>query len=268
MITDINKRGLVLIGCGRMGGALLKGWIASGVKRSSIQVVDLLASEELKDMGIKVGGEVPSDPACVILAVKPQSLANAANTLPTFGSDTTVVSVIAGKTIESLEVFFPNNPIIRTMPNTPAMIQQGVTAIVGNKKADGRHIELARQIMMAVGHVVELENESQIDAVTALSGSGPAYVFHMIEAMTVAGEHEGLPPEIALELAIRTVFGAGMLALKTDDHPSLLRQNVTSPNGTTEAALKQLMNLETGLTSLMMKAVTAAANRSRELAKN
>ena len=153
------------------------------------------------------------------------------------------------------------------MPNTPAAVGRGITAIVGNAQCGAASMELAEDLLSAVGQVVRLDNEGQMDAVTALSGSGPAYVFHLIEAMAAAGEAEGLPSELALQLAQATVAGAGQLAEDSDETPSQLRVNVTSPGGTTAAALAVLMDDADGLPPLMRRAVAAAAARSRELGR-
>jgi len=154
---------------------------------------------------------------------------------------------------------------VRAMPNTPAAISQGITAIVGNAHVDAKGMDEAEELLSAVGDVVRLEEESQIDAVTGVSGSGPAYVFHMIETMAAGGIAQGLSPELALKLATATVAGAGALAKSADEGPDQLRINVTSPNGTTQAALDVLMNEQDGFPVLLKRAVAAAADRSREL---
>ena len=266
MSWKVNGRGLVLIGCGRMGGALLDGWLDSGIEPSSVHVIDPYPRPELRDLGVTVGETLPHNPAVIVIAVKPQSLDTVAANLPAIGNDTLVLSVVAGITLSSWEAFFPHSPIVRAMPNTPAMIRQGITAIIGNDKTERQDVALALEVMEAVGDVVELNEEAQIDAVTALSGSGPAYVFHMIESMAAAGQAEGLPLEIALALAKKTVAGSGMLAIEANESLIDLRQSVTSPNGTTAAGLDQLMSPEQGLSSLILRTIAAAANRSRELA--
>jgi len=156
---------------------------------------------------------------------------------------------------------------VRTMPNTPAMVNRGITALCRNAHATDTDMALAVALMQAVGETVILDGEAQIDAVTAVSGSGPAYVFHLIEAMAAAGEAEGLSPDVAMRLARATVSGAGELAHRSADSAAQLRINVTSPGGTTAAALAVLMDGETGLPSLMRRAVKAAADRGRELGK-
>lgn len=264
--SDVNARGLVLVGCGRMGGALLDGWLKSGLLAGAVHVIDPNPRPELSGLGVSVNGDLPPDPAVLVIAVKPQMMADVLPRL-SVGGDTLVVSVAAGVTIAAYEAAFPGAPIVRTMPNTPAAIGQGVTAIIGNVLAGPTELDLAEGLMAAVGRVVRLQAEGQMDAVTALSGSGPAYVFHMIEAMAAAGEAEGLAPDLALTLARATVAGAGALAVAEDEDPAKLRQNVTSPAGTTAAGLAVLMDAGSGLPPLMRATVAAAAARSRELGK-
>jgi pyrroline-5-carboxylate reductase len=181
--------------------------------------------------------------------------------------DTVFLSVAAGVTIANYETILgAQTPIIRAMPNTPAAISQGITAIAGNALATPAQMDMAEALLSAVGDVVRLESEAQIDAVTGVSGSGPAYVFHLIECMAAAGQAQGLPADMAIKLAQATVAGAGALALQSDESAEQLRRNVTSPNGTTQAGLEVLMDENTGLPGLVMATVAAAADRSRELA--
>ncbi|SIS58357.1 pyrroline-5-carboxylate reductase [Paracoccus saliphilus] len=263
---DINARGLVLVGCGRMGGAMLRGWLARGLQPGAVTVIDPKLAPEWQDKGLRVNVPLPDDPAVLILAVKPQMMADALGEIPKL-TDTLVVSVAAGTTIATFEAAFPGAAIVRVMPNTPAAIGKGISAIIGNGVTTAAHLDLAESLMSAVGRVVRLENEDQMDAVTGLSGSGPAYVFHMIEAMAKAGEAQGLAPALALELARMTVAGAGALAIDADEDPAALRENVTSPGGTTAAGLKVLMDAEAGLPPLMVRTVAAATERGRELGK-
>lgn len=265
-ISELNGRGLVLIGCGRMGGALLDGWLKRGLQPGAVSVLDPNPRAGLAATGVSINGELPADPAVLVIAVKPQMMADVLPRL-SVGAGTLVVSVAAGVTMAAYEKAFPDAPIVRAMPNTPAAIGQGITAIVGNDRAGEAELALAQALMSAVGRTVRLEAEGQMDAVTALSGSGPAYVFHMIEAMAAAGEAEGLSPELALELARATVAGAGALAVTEDEDPAVLRENVTSPGGTTAAGLRELMDPETGLPPLMRRTIAAAAARGRELGK-
>ncbi|MRX49767.1 pyrroline-5-carboxylate reductase [Paracoccus sp. S-4012] len=266
-LSHLNDRGLLLVGCGKMGGALLDGWLARGLRPGAVHVVDPALDPALGDRGVAVNGPAPADPAVLVLAVKPQVMDSVLPDLAAYGhGGTLIVSVAAGTTLARLGRAFPDAPIVRAMPNTPAAIGQGITAITGNGKADAEALDLAQTLMEAVGHVVRLQGEHQIDAVTGLSGSGPAYVFHMIEAMTDAGEAAGLPRDLALELARTTVAGAGALAMASDAAPSKLREDVTSPNGTTAAGLAVLMDEARGLRPLMRATVAAAAARGRELA--
>ena len=266
-ISALNARGLVLIGCGRMGGALLQGWLKHGLAASAVHVVDPAPRPELSGLGISVNGEMPKSPAVLVIAVKPQMMAGVLPELAGFGADTLVLSVAAGVNISAYEAAFPQSPIVRAMPNTPAAIGQGISAIIGNAKAGAVEMDLAEALMAAVGRVVRLEREDQMDAVTALSGSGPAYVFHLIEAMAAAGVAEGLAPDLALDLARATVAGAGALAVHEDEDPAVLRANVTSPGGTTAAGLRELMDEQSGLPPLMRRTIAAAAARGRELGK-
>ncbi|MFC0201570.1 pyrroline-5-carboxylate reductase [Paracoccus rhizosphaerae] len=263
---DINARGLVLVGCGRMGGAMLKGWLARGLRPDAVTVIDPNLAPEWQDKGLRVNADLPGNPAVLVLAVKPQMMADALGQVPKL-SDTLVVSVAAGTTIASFEATFPGAPIVRVMPNTPAAIGQGISAMIGNSRATAAHLDLAEALMRAVGRVVRLDDEGQMDAVTGLSGSGPAYVFHLIETMAKAGEAQGLPAGLALELARATVAGAGALAVHEDEDPAVLRQNVTSPNGTTAAGLEVLMDQDAGLPPLMVRTVAAATERGRALGR-
>ncbi|WP_022706562.1 pyrroline-5-carboxylate reductase [Paracoccus zeaxanthinifaciens] len=263
---DINERGLVLVGCGRMGGAMLKGWLARGLEPGAVTVIDPKLAPEWQDRGLRVNETLPEDPAVMVLAVKPQMMAEALGHVPHLPR-TLVISVAAGTTIATFEETFADAPIVRVMPNTPAAIGQGISALVGNARATEADLALAETLMRAVGRVVRLTDEDQMDAVTALSGSGPAYVFHMIETMAAAGRAQGLPDDLAMELARMTVAGAGALAIDADEDPAVLRQNVTSPGGTTAAGLGVLMDADHGLPPLMVRTVAAAADRGRELGK-
>lgn len=267
--SDIAKRGLVLLGCGKMGSAMLAGWLARGLPPASVQVTDPHPSDWLKAQGVSLNGEMPAKPAVVLVAVKPQMMAEALPTLQAMGGgDTLFVSVAAGTPIAYFEeVLGAATPIVRAMPNTPAAISRGITAIVGNGAAGEAALAVAEELLSAVGEVVRLENESQIDAVTGVSGSGPAYVFHMIETMAAGGIAQGLPEDLALQLAKATVAGAGALAMASEEGPDQLRRNVTSPNGTTQAALEVLMDEQSGFPALLPRAVKAATDRSKELSR-
>lgn len=263
---DINRRGLILVGCGRMGGAMLKGWLARGLEPGAVTVIDPKLAPEWRGRGLRENAALPDDPAVLVLAVKPQMMADALGEVPRVDR-TLVLSVAAGTTIATYEAAFPGAAVVRVMPNTPAAIGQGISAMIGNASASPADLDLAQTLMAAVGRVVRLESEAQMDAVTGLSGSGPAYVFHLIEAMAAAGEAQGLAPALALELARMTVAGAGALAIDADEDPGRLREAVTSPGGTTAAGLRVLMDPETGLPPLMARTVAAATERGRELGK-
>ncbi|WP_425073927.1 pyrroline-5-carboxylate reductase [Sagittula sp. S175] len=264
----LAQKGLVLLGCGKMGSAMLEGWLSRGLPAGSVWVQDPFPSDWLKGQGVHINEELPADPAIVLIAVKPQMMAEALPALKAMGKGATLfLSVAAGIAIKTYEEMLGDRtPIIRAMPNTPAAVGQGITAVIGNARASASDLDLADALLSAVGQVVRLEDEGQMDAVTGLSGSGPAYVFHMIECMAAAGEAQGLAPELAMALAKATVAGAGALAMQAAEDPAQLRRNVTSPNGTTQAGLEVLMNDNSGLPPLMAATVKAAADRSRELA--
>ena len=266
--SELARRGLVLLGCGKMGSAMLEGWLAGGLPPASVWVVDPKPSDWLQAQGVHLNAELPENPAIVLVAVKPQIMREALPTLATLGNaDTLFLSVAAGITIATFEdMLGADTPIIRSIPNTPAAVKQGITAIIGNPRVSEDQVQMAEALLSAIGQTVRLEAEDQMDAVTGLSGSGPAYVFHMIECLAKAGEAQGLAPDLAMTLAKATVAGSGTLAMQAGETPSQLRVNVTSPNGTTQAGLDVLMDEDTGLPSLMAKTVDAATKRSKELA--
>ncbi|MDI3337014.1 pyrroline-5-carboxylate reductase [Defluviimonas aestuarii] len=268
-MDDVRDRGLVLLGCGKMGSAMLAGWLKGELPAASVWVMDPYPSDWLKAQGVHLNDDLPAAPAIVLIAVKPQMMTEALPGIAALGGGTTLfLSVAAGTTIATYEaVLGTETPIVRAMPNTPAAIAKGITAITGNGKATEAHLELAEALLTAVGQVVRLEGEHQMDAVTAVSGSGPAYVFHLIETLAAAGESEGLPSTLALQLARATVAGAGALAEAAEEGPGQLRVNVTSPGGTTAAALNVLMDEGRGFPALLKEAVHAAAERGRELGK-
>lgn len=268
-MADIAARGLVLLGCGKMGSAMLAGWLKGGLSAGSVWVKDPYPSDWLMAQGVHLNEGVPEAPAIVLIAVKPQMMTVALPGIAALGGGRTLfVSVAAGTTIATyVAVLGTGTPVVRAMPNTPAAIGLGITAITGNAEATEAHLMLAEALLSAVGQVVRLEGEHQMDAVTAVSGSGPAYVFHLIETLAAAGEAEGLPAPLALRLARTTVAGAGALAETAEEGPGQLRVNVTSPGGTTAAALKVLMDETRGFPALLKEAVHAAAERGRELGK-
>lgn len=269
MLERVKEQGLVLLGCGKMGSALLEGWLGQGVPPGAVWVIEPHPSDWLRGTGVHLNTDLPKAPAVVLLAVKPQMMGAALPAVTALGQgETLFLSIAAGTTIASFEAAFgAATPIVRAMPNTPAAVARGISAIVGNARASAADLDLAEALLSAVGQVVRLEGEHQMDAVTAVSGSGPAYVFHLIEALAAAGVAEGLSPELSMQLARATICGAGELAHQAPESASQLRINVTSPGGTTAAALAVLMDPETGFPPLLQRAVKAAADRGRELGK-
>lgn len=268
MNDDILSRdGLALLGCGHMGSALLAGWLAGGLPPGSVWVAEPRPSDWLRATGVRLNEGMPPAPAIAVIAVKPQAMADALPALRAFGGgDTLVLTVAAGTRLAAYETALGTGTrIVRAMPNLPASVGRGVTAICGNGAATPADLDLAERLLSAVGQVVRLEGEHQMDAVTALSGSGPGYVFHVIEALAAAGVAAGLPGPMAMTLARGTVAGAGELAHRSPETAAALRRGVTSPGGTTEAGLRVLMDPATGLGPLMARAVLAARDRGREL---
>ena len=260
-MAAVAERGLVLLGCGKMGSAMLAGWLEGGLPASAVHVLDPAPSDWLRGTGVALNAPLPPAPAVTLIAVKPQMMGEALPALRDL-SDTLFVTVAAGTPIVAYEAALGDIRLVRAMPNTPAAVGRGITAIVGNGAATAADLDLAEDLLSAVGAVVRLDREGQMDAVTGLSGSGPAYVFHMVEAMAAAGEARGLAPGLALRLARATVAGAGALLDGSDESAEQLRVNVTSPNGTTQAGLEVLMP---ELPDLMTRTVDAAARRSEEL---
>ena len=264
---------LLLLGAGKMGGAMLEGWLALGLQPGNVVVLDphlpAEAAAHLAGQGISVNPALSSlaVPAVVLLAIKPQVMEAALPAVaPLFGRDTLAVSIMAGKTITGIAALLPGETaIVRAMPNTPAAVGRGITAAVPNAFVTPAQKNAADALLRATGAIEWIDDEGLIDAVTALSGSGPAYVFHLVEAMAAAGSAAGLPADLAMRLARATVAGSGELLHRSDQPAGTLRQNVTSPGGTTAAALAVLMG-ENGLTPLVEKAVLAARKRAGELA--
>ena len=264
-MDEVNARGLVLLGCGKMGSALLQGWLARGVAPGAVQVIEPNPSDWLRAQGVGLNGALPQDPAVAVVAVKPQMMGAALPALAALG-ETLFVSIAAGTTLAALDAALGGGRrIVRAMPNTPAAVGRGISAILGNPAAGPADLDLAEALLAAVGEVVRLPDEGLMDAVTAVSGSGPAYVFHLIEALAAAGAAQGLPADLAMRLARATVCGAGELARQSPESAAQLRINVTSPGGTTAAALAVLMDEDAGLPPLMARAVAAATARGREL---
>ncbi len=265
-------RPVALLGCGKMGGALLEGWIKAGLNPAQAVIYESHLSpavERFAAMGAQVNpARGPQDLAALLLAVKPQSLDEALpGVAPLLGPGRLALSIAAGKTLDWLAARLPaGTPVVRAMPNTPAAIGRGISALVADAAAGEAERGLAEALMRAAGETLWLPSEDLMDAVTAVSGSGPAYVFHLAEALAAAGESVGLPPDLSLRLARATVSGAGaLLDSESGQTAAELRAAVTSKGGTTAAALEQLMRAESGLSSLMAQAVAAAAARSREL---
>lgn len=266
------SRPLVLVGGGRMGSALLAGWLGRGLHGTAVVVVepDADTARRLKaeNAGVTV---VPSmkklgrDPAVIVLAVKPQVMGAVLSDAAAYPK-ALFISIAAGKTLDYFtQAFGAEAAIVRAMPNTPAAIGKGVSVCIASATVSAAQRALCTTLLDAVGAVAWIDNEKLMDAVTALSGSGPAYVFYLIECMAAAGQAAGLPVELAEMLARQTVAGAGALVEASEDESAAtLRRNVTSPNGTTEAALNVLMG-ENGLAPLLRHAVEAAARRSKEL---
>ena len=266
---------LILAGAGNMGGAMIAGWLGQGLDPKRIVVQDPAPppriAELLKKHGIEsrsTTGARTAPPAVLLMAVKPQIMEDVFPALARLvGPKTVVLSVAAGKTIASFERHLPKGTaVVRSIPNTPAAVGRGITVAAANAHVTSAQRALCDGLLSAVGEVAWVDDEALIDPVTAVSGSGPAYVFYLTECLAAAGVKAGLAPDLAARLARATVAGSGELMHRSDQTPDVLRKNVTSPNGTTFAALQVLM-ADNGLAPLMTEAVLAATRRSRELAK-
>ncbi len=262
---------LVLVGAGKMGGALLEGWLRLGLDPKNVAVLEPQPAAELAALaqrGLKLNPDPKtlSDATAVVIAVKPQVAAQAVPALaPLVSPSTVVVSIMAGRTLRFLAGALDRpGALIRAMPNTPAAIGRGITVAVP-RNASAAQRALADGLLSATGAVEWVVDEALMDAVTAVSGSGPAYVFLLAEALAKAGVAAGLPAPLAAKLARETVAGSGELLHRSPLDAAVLRENVTSPGGTTAAALAVLMG-ENGLNALMTRAIAAATTRSRELA--
>ncbi|HEX3951934.1 MAG TPA: pyrroline-5-carboxylate reductase [Stellaceae bacterium] len=263
---------LVLVGCGQMGSAMLRGWIASGAAERFVVIEPAGAPAFITDAATvtwhRDATDLPRDftADAVIFAVKPQVMDAV---LPPYRAwvrpQTLFLSIAAGKTIGGIARHLGDAAIIRCMPNTPAAIGRAITVACPNSRVTGDQRLLCDALLAAIGESAWVEDEGLMDAVTAVSGSGPAYVFLLIEALAEAGRRVGLAPDLALRLSQATVAGAGELAQQSSETPARLRENVTSPGGTTRAALDVLMG-DKGLPDLLDRAVAAATARSRELA--
>jgi pyrroline-5-carboxylate reductase len=262
---------LVLVGAGKMGSALLDGWLRSGLDPAKVAVIEPNPAPQiaaLADRGVRLNPEATTltRVSAVVIAVKPQIADQVmAATAPMIGASTLVVSIMAGRTLRFLSGALKNaSALVRAMPNTPAAIGRGITVAVPLRASEAQR-DLAHRLLAATGTVAWVEDETLMDAVTAVSGSGPAYVFLLAEALAQAGAAAGLPQPLAEKLARETVAGAGELLYRSALDAATLRENVTSPGGTTAAALEVLMGKD-GLATLMKKAVAAATERSRKLA--
>ena len=266
---------VLLAGCGTMGGALLEGWLERGVQAEAVTVVEPSPdiAGALRRLGgldvVGAPGDIGADlrPGVVVFAVKPQEMDAVAPAYKRFaGPGTVFLSIAAGKTIGYFEDRLgADAAIVRSMPNTPAAVRRGITVACPNGLVTPDHQRLCHDLLEAVGEVAWVDDEALLDAVTAVSGGGPAYVFLLVECLARAGADAGLPAELALRLARVTVSGAGELLHRSTDAPEALRQSVTSPGGTTEQALKVLMAAD-GWQPLLTRAIAAATARSRELA--
>ena len=261
---------LVLVGAGKMGGAMLEGWLARKLPPKKVVVIDPQPSKQIKALakrGVRINPKGAIDNvAAMVIAVKPQTAPDVLPALSSLaGPKTVLVSIMAGRPLGFLEKHFGTSAVVRAMPNTPAAIGRGITVAVGNAKVKAPAKKLAHGLLAATGSVEWVDDEALMDAVTAVSGSGPAYVFLLAEAMAQAGEAAGLPKELAEKLARETVAGSGELLHRSPLPAATLRQNVTSPGGTTAAALDVLMSAD-GVPPLMTKAIAAATRRGKELA--
>ena len=260
---------LLLVGCGNMGGALLAGWLDTGVSPGDVVGVDPAPAPAAAALGPDIVGSAEDIPAAfkpdmIIIAVKPQGIEDVVPAFSNFAAAT--LSIVAGTTIGKLSGLIGGSPaVIRAMPNTPAAIGRGISVLCANERTSAMARETAGKLMSAVGEVAWVEDESLLDPVTAVSGSGPAYIFLLAECLAEAGVAAGLPGDLAQQLARATVAGAGEMLHRTDTPAAALRENVTSPGGTTEAALGALM-ADDGMQPLLTEAIRRATERSRELA--
>jgi pyrroline-5-carboxylate reductase len=265
------KTTIVLAGAGKMGGAMLSGWLAQGLDAKRVVVIEPHPSDEISALtakGIRLNASAKDigAVATLVVALKPQTFREAGAMLNSFsGPSTLVVSIMAGTTIAALEEVCGGS-VVRAMPNTPAAIGRGITVAVAANHVNASQRAVADALLRATGSVEWVDDENLMDAVTAVSGSGPAYIFLLAEELARAGVEAGLPPELATKLARETVAGSGELLHRSDAPSATLRQNVTSPGGTTAAALEVLMGPD-GMQSLLTRAVAAATKRSKELAK-
>lgn len=261
---------LLLVGCGKMGGAMLDGWLARGLKASDVAVAEPVEAIRPKQAGLRVvssSGEISETPEIIVLAVKPQSMDATLTDLKRFADKGSVfLSIAAGKTLGYFAGHLGKSAkVVRSMPNTPAAVRQGISVATAASGVSAAEKKRCHELLEAVGQVLWVDDEALMDPVTALSGSGPAYVFLLVEAMAAAGAKLGLTPDMAMQLARATVSGSGELLKQSSEPAAQLRVNVTSPGGTTAEALKVLMAPD-GIQPVFDKALAAASRRSKELA--
>jgi len=259
---------LLLVGCGKMGSAMLEGWLARGLAAQDVTVAEPVAALRPKGVrGIASSAELKETPGTVVLAVKPQSMDEVLPDLRRFADAKALfLSIAAGKTLKYFARHLGGSAkVVRAMPNTPAAVRQGISVATAAKGVSEEERKRCHELLEAVGQVLWVDDEALLDPVTALSGSGPAYVFLLVEAMAAAGAKLGLTPDMAMQLARATVAGSGELLKRSNEAAAQLRINVTSPGGTTAEALKVLMAAD-GIQPLFDKALAAASRRSEELA--
>ncbi|WP_127145260.1 pyrroline-5-carboxylate reductase [Pelagibacterium montanilacus] len=265
-----NSGTILLVGAGKMGIAMAQGWLAAGLEGKSLVLVDPQPHETVRALAESVGASLQTQlpdtpPRAVVLAVKPQMMDTVLPAVrPLMGEATMALSIAAGIPLARLQSGLGSAKVVRSMPNTPAQLGKGISGAFAGPDISSDDRALAHALLEAAGRVVWLENEALIDAVTSVSGSGPAYVFYLVEAMAAAGEQQGLAADQAMALARQTIIGAAALLEADPADAAQLRRNVTSPNGTTQAALDVLM-ADDGLGPLLDRAVTAARKRSEEL---
>ena len=260
---------LLLVGCGKMGGAMLEGWLARGLSAADAIVAEPVEALRPNKPGLRSvasSQDVRETPEIVVLAVKPQTMDAVLPDLRRFADKAVFLSIAAGKTL----TYFASHlgataKVVRSMPNTPAAVRQGITVACASSGVSAAEKKRCQDLLEAVGQALWVDDESLLDPVTALSGSGPAYVFLLVEAMAAAGAKLGLAPDMAMQLARATVAGSGELLRQSSEPASQLRVNVTSPGGTTAEALKVLMAAD-GIQPVFDKALAAASRRSKELA--
>jgi len=261
---------LLLVGCGKMGGAMLDGWLQRGLKASDVAVAEPVEAIRPKQAGLRVvssSSEIGETPEIVVLAVKPQAMDGVLPDLKRFADKGSVfLSIAAGKTLRYFAGHLGQDAkVVRSMPNTPAAVRQGITVATAAPGVSVAEKKRCHELLEAIGQVLWVDDEALLDPVTALSGSGPAYVFLLVEVMAAAGAKLGLTPDVAMQLARATVAGSGELLRQSSEPASQLRRNVSSPGGTTVEALKILM-AEDGIQKVFDKALAAASRRSKELA--